>query len=535
METATRKIAGPWVLALDQGTTSSRAILFDRLGTPVASAHETFPQHARRADGRADGDSPGDDLGIVEHDPEDIWNSQVRSARAALERAGVAAADVAAIGIANQRETTVLWERASGRPVAPAIVWQSRVSAPICARLRAAGIEAEVRRRTGLLLDPYFSATKIMHLLETIPGLRARCAAGEVLFGTVDSFLIWRLTRGRVHATDVTNASRTLLFDIHRMQWCPELCRMFDVPLDMLPEVRPSSGSFGVVEADLFGAAIPIGGCAGDQQAAAFGQGVERAGDAKNTYGTGAFLLCSTGTTPVASSHGLLTTPACGGAASSSSHSSPDSAPHYCLEGSVFVAGALVGWLRDGLGIITEARDIEPLAASVADNGGVVLVPALTGLGTPHWDPHARGTIIGLSRATGRGHIARAALEAIALSVADVTDCMERDAGLRLTSLRVDGGASVNDLLMQIQADVLGVPVDRPAVLETTALGAALLAGLATGVFTTSLDVTTARRLDRRFEPRMSPAGRARLRSAWADAVNRSKGWATRETPATAQ
>lgn len=508
--------APPLVLALDQGTTSSRAILFDRLGRPVAVGQEPFPQHVRRADGAG-----GDDLGIVEHDPEDIWNSQMRSARVALERAGVAARDVAAVGIANQRETTILWDRDTGRPVAPAIVWQSRVSAPICERLRAAGVEDEVRRRTGLLLDPYFSATKIVHLLDTIPGLRARCGAGEVLFGTVDSFLVWRLTGGRVHATDVTNASRTLLFDIHTQAWCPELCRIFDVPREMLPDVRPSSGPFGETRPDLLGAALPIGGCAGDQEAAAFGQGVERAGDAKNTYGTGAFLLCSTGERAVASGHGLLTTPACAVAAAGI-----PPARHYCLEGSVFVAGALVGWLRDGLGIIAEARDVEPLAASVPDSGGVVIVPALTGLGAPHWDPHARGMIIGLSRASGRGHIARAALEAIALSVADVTECMERDARLRLTRLRVDGGASANDLLMQIQADVLGVPVDRPVVLETTALGAALLAGLSTGACGGSVDAAAARRIERTFEPSMQAGARDRLRAAWTDAVSRCKGWA---------
>lgn len=527
METAAVKPEGPpWVLALDQGTTTSRAILFDRRGTPGAMAQEAFPQHVRQADGSSEANA-GDDLGIVEHDPEDIWGSQLRCARRVLEQAGADPRDVAAIGIANQRETTILWERSSGRPVAPAIVWQSRVSAAICARLRTAGVEQEVRRRTGLLLDPYFSATKIVHLLETIPGLRERCAAGEVLFGTVDSFLIWRLTGGRVHATDVTNASRTLLFDIHRMAWCPELCRIFGVPAEILPEVRPSSGGFGTTESALLGAAVPIGGCAGDQQAAAFGQGVERAGDAKNTYGTGAFLLCSTGAAPVASRHGLLTTPACGVGV--------PPVPHYCLEGSVFVAGALVGWLRDGLGLIAHAREVEPLAASVTDSGGVVIVPALTGLGTPHWDPHARGTIIGLSRATGRGHIARAALEAIALSVADVAECMAQDAGVRLTRLRADGGASANDLLMQIQADVLGVPVDRPAVRETTALGAALLAGLATGLFTTSADVRSARRLERTFEPRTTDAWRGRLRASWADAVTRSRGWAAREVPQTAE
>jgi glycerol kinase len=502
------------VLALDQGTTSSRAILFDREGGPIATAQRELPQHVRTATGSEA------DLGIVEHDPEEIWSTQLACAREVLAAAGLQAGDVSAVGITNQRETTILWERATGRPVAPAIVWQSRVSAPICRRLAAAGVEEEVRRRTGLLLDPYFSGTKIVHLLETVPGLRERCHAGEILFGTVDSFLIWRLTGGRVHATDVTNAGRTLLFDIQRMQWSDELCRIFDVPKQILPEVRPSSGCFGEVAPELLGGAIPITGCAGDQQAAAFGQGVEAAGDAKNTYGTGAFLLFSTGPTPVASRHGLLTTPGC--------TTSPAAPPHYLLEGSVFIAGALVGWLRDGLGIIRSAAEVESLAAEVADSGGVVVVPALTGLGAPHWDPHARGTIVGLSRGTTRGHIARAALEAIALSVADVADCMQRDAGTPLARLRVDGGASGNDLLLQIQADVLGIPVDRPVVLETTALGAALLAGQATGFFADSAAVTAARKIARTFEPRWPEETRRRLRASWEAAVERSKGWAGR-------
>jgi glycerol kinase len=498
------------VLALDQGTTSSRAILFDRRGTPVAMAQEEFPQHARTAAG-----PDGADLAIVEHDPEDIWRTQISSGRRALAEAGVAADRVAAVGITNQRETTILWDRATGRPVAPAIVWQSRVSAPICARLKAAGVEPEVRRRTGLLLDPYFSATKIVHLFETIPGLRERCAAGEVLFGTVDSFLIWRLTGGRVHATDVTNASRTLLLDLDTLAWSDDLCRMFGIPPRMLPEVRPSSGSFGDTDPAVFGAAIPILGCAGDQQAAAFGQGVERAGDAKNTYGTGAFLMFCTGDRPVASDSGLLTTPGCG-----------VPGPLFCLEGSVFVAGALVGWLRDGLGLFETAADVEPLARSVPDSGGVTIVPALTGLGAPHWDPAARGLIVGLSRSTHRGHLARAALEAIALSVADVVECMQRDSGLPLRQLRVDGGASANDLLMQIQADVLGIAVERPAVVETTALGAALLAGLAAGVFPTAAAVADARRIERRFEPQITAEARRRMLATWRDAVERSRGWA---------
>lgn len=494
------------VMALDQGTTSSRAILFDRQGQPLAVAQQEFPQHT---DGTAD-------QAIVEHDPEDIWNSQLACGRAVLDKAGFTAADVAAVGITNQRETTILWERATGRPVARAIVWQSRVSAPVCERLKAEGVEPEVRSRTGLVLDPYFSATKIVHLLETVPGLRQRCEAGEILFGTVDSFLIWRLTGGRVHATDVTNASRTLLFDIHRMEWSDDLCRLFGVPRHILPEVRPSSGGLGMVESALLGGEIPITGCAGDQLAAAFGQGCTAAGQAKNTYGTGAFLIFATGERPVVSDNGLLTTPCCG----------VGGPPTYCLEGAVFVAGALVGWLRDGLGMIADAREIEPLARSVSDTGGVMVVPAFTGLGTPHWDPFARGLFIGLSRATTRAHLARASLESIALSVADVVGCMEKDAGLPLTALRVDGGASANDLLLQMQADVLGIAVERPAVLETTALGAALLAGLATGFYADANAGTEARRIDRRFEPMMSDVDRRRLRDRWTEAVARCKGWA---------
>jgi glycerol kinase len=356
-----------------------------------------------------------------------------------------------------------------------------------------------------------------MHLLETVPGLRGRCAAGEILFGTVDTFLIWRLTGGRVHATDVTNASRTLLFDIDRLAWSDDLCRLFDIPRSILPEVRPSSGLYGETDPALLGAAIPIAGCAGDQQASGFAQGCTVAGAAKNTYGTGAFLLFSTGERPVESGNGLLTTPACVATAGRR---------HYCLEGSVFVAGSLVGWLRDGLGLIEKAADIESLARSVDDNGGVTVVPALAGLGAPHWDPTARGMIIGLSRGTHRAHVARAALEAIALSVADVVECMERDSGVRLARLRVDGGASGNDLLMQIQADVLDLPVERPVVLETTALGAALLAGLAVGFYADAAAVDEARRIDRVFEPRLAAEPRRRLIAAWRDAVERSKAWA---------
>ncbi|MFM8891013.1 MAG: FGGY family carbohydrate kinase, partial [Planctomycetia bacterium] len=427
---------------------------------------------------------------------------------------------VAAIGITNQRETTILWDRRTGRPVAPAIVWQSRVSAPVCERLRSRGVEPEVRRRTGLVLDPYFSATKIVHLLETVPGLRSRCEAGEILFGTVDTFLIWRLTGGRVHDTDVTNSSRKLLLDIHDAAWSEELCRVFDVPRAILPDVRPSAGDFGVTDPAVLGARIPIAGCAGDQQAAAFGQGCVLAGSAKTTYGTGAFLMFSTGSEMVESRHGLLTTPACTGADTGAIPGG------FMLEGSVFVAGSLVGWLRDGLGFVAQAAEIEPLARTVPDTGGVVLVPALTGLGAPHWDAAARGLVIGLSRATTRGHVARAALESIALSVADVVGCMQQDAGRPLERLRVDGGASGNDLLMQIQADVLGIPVERPVVRETTSLGAALLAGLAAGIIPVQAAMTAARRVERVFEPTMDAATRSRLVSRWHDAVGRCRGWA---------
>ncbi len=506
---ATDSRPGERILALDQGTTSSRAVVFDRDGLPVATAQEEFPQHLRAGGGAEV------DLAIVEHDPEDLWRTTLGCAREALARAG--GTGVAAIGITNQRETTILWERSTGRPVAPAIVWQSRVSAPICQRLRDAGLEPEIRRRTGLLLDPYFSATKIVHLLETVPGLRAACERGEVLFGTVDSFLIWRLTGGRVHATDPTNASRTLLYDIDRLAWSDELCGMFGIPPRILPEVRPSSGDFGTTDESLLGGRVRIAGCAGDQQAAAFAQGCVEPGAAKNTYGTGAFLLFSTGGQRVQPADGLLATVACG--------ATPGSVT-WALEGSVFIAGAIVGWLRDGLGIIAHAAEVEALAASVPDSGGVVLVPALTGLGTPHWDPFARGLIIGLTRGTTRAHIARAALEAVALSVADVLRAIERDAGVTLRGLRVDGGASVNNLLLQTQADVLDRPVERPVVVETTALGAALLAGLSVGVYPALDAVPAATRVERRFLPQIDGATRRRMLSAWDDAVGRSRQWA---------
>jgi glycerol kinase len=492
------------VLALDQGTTSSRAIAFDRTGRAVASASREFEQRYP---------APGH----VTHDPEAIWESQLAVAREVVERAG-GPGRLAALGLTNQRETTVVWERDTGRPVADAIVWQSRITAPFCAALRDAGHEPLFRARTGLPLDAYFSGPKIRHILDADPGLRPRAERGELAFGTVDSFLLWRLTGGRVHATDVSNASRTLLFDIHRLAWDDELLDFVGVPRAMLPQVRPSSGLFGGTERSLFGAPIPIGGIAGDQQAATFGQACFAAGEAKNTYGTGAFLLLNTGAVPVASEHGLLTTVLW--------QLGPDKPPAYALEGSVFVAGAAVQWLRDGLRAIGASGEVERLAAGVEDTGGVYLVPAFVGLGAPHWDPDARGALLGLTRGTGLPEIARATIESIAYQVGDVLDAMDTDAGRGLRALRVDGGAAVNDTLLQFQADILDVPVERPVVAETTALGAAYLAGLAVGFWRDPADVAANWALDRRFEPAMDPARRERLLRGWRRAVERSLGWA---------
>jgi glycerol kinase len=494
-----------FVLALDQGTTSSRAIVFGRDGRSVAVSQRELPQIYP---------APGH----VEHDPEAIWASQVEVAREALAKAALRADEVAAIGVTNQRETTVLWERATGRPVANAIVWQSRVSAGICDALRAAGHEDLIRRKTGLVLDAYFSGTKIKHLLDTIPGLRARAEAGEILFGTVDSFLIWRLTGGRRHVTDVSNASRTLLLDLHTLDWDDELLAILGVPRRMLPEVRSSSEVYGETEEALFGAPIPIAGDAGDQQAATFGQACFEKGSAKNTYGTGCFMLLNTGATPVPSQNGLLTTVGwrLGGKTT------------YCLEGSVFIAGAVVQWLRDGLKAIRSSAEVEPLAASVPDAGGVVFVPAFVGLGAPYWDPDARGILVGMTRSTTIAHVARAAVESMAYQTRDVLDAMQRDSGVALSNLRVDGGAAVNDALLQFQADVLGVPVRRPVVSETTALGAAYLAGLAVGYWTDADDVRRNWVLDREFTPAMVSDRREALYGRWKRAVERARHWEER-------
>ncbi len=493
------------ILALDQGTTSSRAIAVDHAGHVVATAQRPFEQWFP---------SPGH----VTHDPEAIWDSQIGVAREVV--ASVGGADrIKAIGIANQRETTIVWDRATGEPVADAIVWQSRITAPACERLRDAGHESLFRERTGLPLDAYFSGPKIAHILDAAPGLRTRAERGELAFGTVDCFLLWRLTKGSVHATDVSNASRTLLFDIHRLAWDDELLALIGVPRAVLPDVVATSGTFGETDASIFGRPMPITAMAGDQQAATFGQACFRVGQAKNTYGTGAFLLMNTGEQPVASAHGLLTTIAW--------QLGADGPVTYALEGSVFSAGSAVEWLRDGLGAIAAAAEVEALATRVDDTGDVYLVPAFTGLGAPYWDPHARGAIVGLTRGTGIAEIARATLEAIAYQVRDVLDAMERDSGARLATLRVDGGAAANDLLLGFQADILDVVVERPTVAETTALGAAYLAGLAVGYWHDPAEIEANWQLDRRFEPSMAADRRARLLRGWHRAVERSRDWTT--------
>jgi glycerol kinase len=492
-----------YVLALDQGTTSSRAIVFGRDGRVVASAQQEFPQHYPQP-------------GHVEHDPEDIWNSQLQTAKNALMHAGLTAADIAAVGVTNQRETTVLWDRHTGRPVANAIVWQSRITADICQQLKSDGAEEFVRSKTGLVIDPYFSGTKIKYLLDRTPGLRDRANRGDILFGTVDSFLVWRLSAGKLHITDPSNASRTLLFNIHTGQWDDELLKLFDVPRAMLPEVKASSEVYGDIDASIFGETIPLAGIAGDQQAATFGQCCFDPGAAKNTYGTGCFLLMNTGTKPVASTAGLLTTVAW----------RIGNETVYALEGSIFIAGAAVQWLRDGLGLIRQASDIEAMAASVPDNGGVYFVPALAGLGAPYWDPHARGTIVGLTRGSTSAHLARATLEAMAYQTRDVLDAMQQDAEVPLAELKVDGGATTNNLLLQFQADILPTRVHRPVVQETTALGAAYLAGLAVGYWSDLNDLRQNWVLDREFVPQLESTKREQMYAKWKQAAERSKSWA---------
>ena len=493
-----------YVLALDQGTTSSRAILFDRQARVVSLAQRELRQFYPQP-------------GWVEHDPLEIWVSQLAVAREAIASAGVKGSQIAAIGITNQRETTILWDRATGQPIGNAIVWQCRRSAGICEALKAGGWETAVRARTGLVIDAYFSGTKIQWLLEQVPGLRARAERGEICFGTVDTWLLWKLSKGHAWATDYSNASRTMLFNIHQLAWDPNLCRALGVPQVMLPEVRPSSCRYAQTAPDLFGAEIPVAGIAGDQQASLFGQACFSPGMAKNTYGTGCFLLVHTGDRPVASKTGLLTTIAA---------STTEGRAEYALEGSIFIAGAAIQWLRDGLQVIGHSAESEALAASVPDTGGVYFVPAFVGLGAPHWDMYARGTILGITRGTTKAHLVRAALEAIAYQSREVLGAALSEAGVELEELRVDGGATANDFLLQFQADILGRPVVRPVVKETTALGAAYLAGLAVGYWTDRTEIAQYWAAERRFLPAMDAVRREDLFATWRRAVTRAAGWA---------
>ena len=490
-----------FILALDQGTTSSRALLFDPEGAVVATEQHEFTQSFPQS-------------GWVEHDPEEIWESQLRAARGVLERAQVTAADLAALGVTNQRETAIVWERETGKPIHPAIVWQSRQTAGLCQGLRDRGLEEDIRARTGLVIDSYFSGPKIRFILDAVEGAQARAEAGELCFGTVDSWLLYKLTNGRVHATEYSNASRTLLFNIHEKTWDDVLLGYLNLPRAILPEVRDSSGDFGLTAAQWLGGEVPITGMAGDQQSALFGQGCFETGMAKNTYGTGCFLLMNTGDRPAISDSGLLTTIAWG----------IGGRVEYALEGSVFVAGAAIQWLRDGLGLIANAAESEAAAHRVAETDGVYLVPAFTGLGAPYWDEEARGVMVGLNRGTTQDHVIRAGLESIAYSSRDVVDCMVTDAGLSLEALRVDGGACENDFLMQFQADMLGCVVERPSVLEVTALGAAALAGLAVGFWADRSHLEQARGGRTRFEPRLKASERDRLYAGWQQAVARSRG-----------
>jgi glycerol kinase len=492
-----------YLLALDQGTTSSRAIVFDATGAVCGVGQREFTQLFPRP-------------GWVEHDPEEIWLSQVEAARSALIDAGITASSLAAVGIANQRETTIVWERGSGRPIHNAIVWQCRRTAPAVEQLRARGVEPLIRERSGLVPDAYFSGTKVAWLLDNVPGARAAADRGDLAFGTVDSWLIWKLTGGAVHATDRTNASRTMLLDLETSAWSQDLLDALNVPGAVLPEVRPSVGGFGEVSTEHLGAPVRITGVAGDQQAALFGQGCFRSGQAKNTYGTGCFLLLHTGSGRVHTQTGLLATAA----------AAPGREAQFALEGSVFAAGAAIQWLRDGLGIIDSSAASEALAASVPDSGGVVVVPAFAGLGAPHWDMYARGTVLGITRGTGRAHVVRATLEAIALQTLDVVETMEAAAAIALDELRVDGGAAANDLLMQIQADVLGRPVVRPTVTETTALGAAFLAGLGAGIWPGIEPPARGDQAARTFYPRLGSTEREALIRRWRRGVERAKGWA---------
>ena len=493
-------------MALDQGTTSSRCIIFDHSGAMLASAQKEFAQHYPKP-------------GWVEHDAAEIWETTLEVARGAMAKAGLSAADIAAIGITNQRETTVVWDKETGAPVCPAIVWQCRRTAPMADALVASGWAEKIRQRTGLVPDAYFSGTKLRWILDKVPGARQGAEEGRLLFGTIDSWLIWKLTGGRAHVTDVTNASRTMLFDIRRLRWDPELLELFGIPERMLPKVQPSSCIYGETEPGLFGGKIPVAGAAGDQQSALFGQCCFEAGDVKNTYGTGCFLLMHTGSEPVFSENGLITTIAASG----------PGRIRYALEGSVFTAGAAVQWLRDEMGLISDAAASEAAARSVTDTGGVYVVPAFTGLGAPYWNQYARGTITGITRGFTRAQLIRATLESIAYQTYDICRAMESDAGVELTRLRVDGGASANDLLMQFQSDLLGAEVLRPACIETTALGAAYLAGLAVGYWKDTADIKQNRQTGRVFLPEMQDTTRVKLLKGWDRALTAALTWADME------
>ena len=487
------------ILALDQGTTSSRTIVFDHAGSVVASAQKEFRQIFPKA-------------GWVEHDATEIWATQLQTAKDVIAKAGLTAGDIAAIGITNQRETTLVWDRDSGVPIHNAIVWQDRRTAERCDQLKARGLTSVIKRKTGLVVDAYFSGTKLEWILKNVAGARAKAKAGKLAFGTIDSWLVWNLTGGRVHVTDPSNASRTMLFNVRSGEWDEELLKLFGVPRSVLPTVASSSEVYG--ETTLFGGRVPIAGIAGDQQAALFGQACTQPGMVKNTYGTGCFMLMNTGTKPIASKNNLLTTVAW----------RIGNRTEYALEGSIFIAGAVVQWLRDGLGIIKSSSEVEALAAQVTDPDGVYLVPAFAGLGAPHWDQYARGLVAGVTRGTTAAHIARAALEGIAFQVADVLRAMEADAHIKLKELRVDGGASANNLLMQFQSSLLGVPVVRPRVTETTALGAAYLAGLAVGYWKDQKQIAAQWQVDRRFTPAMKPPERKRLEAGWRKALDRARG-----------
>ena len=492
-----------YVLSIDEGTTGVSVLVFNHDGLVVSRAYSEFGQHYPRP-------------GWVEHDAEEIWRTTVKLIGEALSKGGIAPAELQAIGITNQRESSVLWDRSTGAPVTPSVCWQDRRSAAICDELKARGLEEEIRGRTGLVVDAYFSGTKVKWLLDNTPGLRERAERGEIAFGTIDSWLVYKLTGGKVHITDYSNASRTLMYNIYALDWDDEMLSLLDIPRDILPEVRPSSQVYGAADSTLFGAAVPVAGIAGDQQAALFGQACYEAGMAKNTYGTGSFVLMNTGHTPTRNQKKLLTTIAWG----------LDGEPvEYALEGAIFVTGAAVQWLRDGLGIVKQAAETEELARSIEGNDGVYFVPALVGLGAPHWDPYARGALLGITRGTTGAHLARAVLESMCYQTRDVVETMQRESGVSLKELRCDGGAAVNAFLMQFQADILGVTVEVPEITETTALGAAYLAGLATGFWSGRQELREKWRLARRYTPAMDPDQRERLYSRWGEAVSRSRGW----------